>query len=310
MITISTPAKIHLMGEHAVVYGKPALLSAINLRIKLNIFPSQKTPQLEGNALVLKDTIENLIKQRFKIKKIPTYDIKIDSQIPMGSGLGSSAAISASFVAALLSFLKIDWDLNLVNTLAYEGEKIFHGNPAGADNSTVVFGGLLFYRKEFEFLKSITRLDLAVDPKIKPFFLINSGDSTETTKQMVEKVKLKKDKAPKLIEEIFADQEQQTKNLVWGLKDGDEKLVIKTIQNGQKNLEKLGVVGKKAQAIIRQIETIGGAAKISGGGGYKTGSGLLVCYHPTPEKLKKLATKNHWEIIKIQLGEEGLKRES
>lgn len=309
MITISTPAKIHLMGEHAVVYGKPALLSAINLRIKLSIFSSKTPPNLEGNAKILKETVEELIKQKFNIKKIPTYDIKIDSQIPIGSGLGSSAAISASFVSALLSYLKIKWDLNLVNELAYEGEKIFHGNPAGADNSTVVFGGLLYYRKEFEFLKNITKLDLKVDSKIKPFFLINSGDSTETTKQMVEKVRLKKDRSPKLIEGIFSDQEQQTKNLVFALKDGDEKLLIKTVKKGQQNLEKLGVVGKKAQSIIRQIEEIGGAAKISGGGGFKTGSGLLVCYHPTPKKLTQLASKNNWEIIEVTLGEKGLRKE-
>lgn len=305
MITISAPGKIHLLGEHSIVYGKPALLAAINLRIYITISRENGEYKLPSNIdeqqiIRVQNTLEDIIKKRFG-KKIPPYQLAIKSQLPIGVGLGSSAAFSACLVAATLSFLKINWDLDLINELAYEAEKVFHGNPSGGDNTTVVFGGLLWFRKEFERVK--------VHKNFKQFILINSGKPVESTKEMVEKVKLKVQSAKFKVEKIFNDQEQLTKQLAQVLKDGDEDLLIKIIKAGEKNLEKLGVVGKVAQAIIRQIEKLGGAAKISGAGGIKKGSGMLLCYHRNPQVILDFASKNNLEAFKIKIGEEGLRVE-
>lgn len=305
MIKVSVPGKIHLLGEHSVVYGKPALLAAINLRIYLTISRENGGYKLSSNIedkLIIKaqKKLEDIIKKRFG-KKIPPYQLAIRSQLPIGSGLGSSAAFSAAFSAALLSFLKIKWDLSLVNKLAYEGEKIFHGTPSGGDNTTVVFGGLLWFRKETEWIK--------IHKNFQQFILINSGKPVESTKEMVEKVKLKVQSAKFKVEKIFNDQEQLTKQLAQVLKDGDEDLLIKIIKDGEKNLEKIGVVGKVAQAIIRQIEKLGGAAKISGAGGVKIGSGMILCYHKNPKKVLDFAKINNLEAFPIKIGEEGLRRE-
>lgn len=314
MITISAPGKIHLLGEHIVVYGRPAILSAINLRVNLTIKSAIKSKlnssaQLDSNAQILQKTIEDLIKQRFGIKKIPPYEVIIQSQIPTGFGLGSSAAISAAYSAALLSFLQIKWNLDLVNQLAYEGEKIFHGNPSGADNTTVVFGGFIWYRKELEYLKLFSPLPFKPHPNIKQFILIDSGKPIESTKQMVvEVVGRNYHKNKSKVEKIFTDQEALVKKLVLALKVGDQTSLITAIKQGEKNLEILGAVGKKGRNIIQIVEKNGGAAKILGGGGVAKGSGMILAYSQSPTELNTVLRQNGLDTFMIKLAEAGLKK--
>lgn len=301
-ISYSAPAKIHLMGEHSVVHGKPALLAAINKRITVSISDSKISN--EDNKVIpenLQRIIEDTIKAERKISSIPTYSTSISSNIPVGLGLGSSAAMSAAFTASLLTFLEIKFDNALLFKIAYEGEKLFHGNPSGGDLAVSIEGGLLYFRKEFEFLKSFSHLPFPISKNIQPFVIINSGKPDESTLEMVKNVGQLKKENPEKINAIFEDQELQTKNLVLSLKEGDEDLLINSIKSGEVNLEKLNVVSGSAKKIIREIEEIGGAAKISGGGGIKNGSGMLLCYHNDLEKLKDFFTKNNlqFEIIKI-----------
>lgn len=303
MIKFSAPGKIHLLGEHAVVYGKPAILAAVNLRAFVTISKGQ-------NNHPLKKIIEPIVKNRFNLKKIPLYKLDIDSQIPLGSGLGSSAAISSAYIAALLTLLKIAWDKPLINELAYEAEKVFHGNPSGGDNTTVVYGGLIWYKRSLpsnEVKRSLPLFNpllFKIHKDINNFYLIDSGKPVESTKNMVDKVRSGFHKSKSKFQEIFNDQEQLVIDLAVALKDGDEKGLIEIIRQGQRNLQKIGVSGKKAQQIIKSVEELGGAAKILGGGGFKKGSGMILTYLPKGGKI------THYTTIAINLGEEGLRKEN
>lgn len=313
MITITVPGKIHLLGEHAVVYGKPALLTAINIYATITLSPIDKRFKLnhqdpyDTNAFALQNTIEKTIQKKFKIKKIPPYLIRVRSDIPIGYGLGSSAAISAGYTAALLEFLKIEWNKDLVNDISYEGEKLFHGNPSGGDVAAVIHGGFIWFRKELEILKIIQPIPQQIHKSIGQFFLIDSGKPGETTKEMVQLVKTKLAAKSLKLKAIFNDQEQLTKDLLVALVDGKTNQVTEIIKKGQSNLEKIGVVGKKAQSIIRQVESIGGAGKISGGGGISEGSGMLLAYHQDSKKLQSFLVEKKYTFYKIKLGQPGLK---
>ncbi len=312
MITIKVPGKIHLLGEHTVVYGKPALLTAIDLAATITLSPLEKKVRqtkkdpYDTNAFALQNAIEKAIQKKCHIKKIPPYLIRVESDIPIGYGLGSSAAISAGYTAALLSHLKIDWDLKLVNEIAYQGEKIFHGNPSGADNTTVIFGGFVWYRKELESLKVFHTIEQKIHPKVGQFFLIDSGKPAETTKDLVQMVSVKRKALRVKFDKIFNEQEQLTKDLLVALVDGETDRVIEIIRKGQRNLEKIGVVGKKAQSIIRQVESIGGAGKILGGGGISEGSGMLLAYHQDSKKLERFLKDKKYSYHKIKVGQSGL----
>jgi len=304
MIKFSAPGKVYLLGEHAVVYGKPALLSAINLRVKVTL--GKKTDE---NFSFLRKVVNNLIAEKFKVKKIPDYSI--ESSILAGSGLGFSAAGSAAIIATLLSHLKIKWDLNLINDLTYEAEKVFHGNPSGADNSTVVFGGLVWYRKETPDLKVIKQLPFAMPTKLsKNFVFINTGKPKEITAEMVSLVKKLYDKRPKIVERFLEDQERLVRELLPVIKQGDEKELVRIIREGEKNLEKIGVVSDYVVPIIRNIEKSGGAAKICGAGASNGPTGVLLCYHPKKGLIERIAQEDNLSFFKTTLGVEGLRLES
>lgn len=294
-LKVSAPGKIHLLGEHAVVYGKPALLTAIDLRVTVSISPAKK---FSGNS-VFKRIIEPIVKKKFNLQKIPSYKLEVNSQIPLGCGLGSSAAISAAYIGTLLSFLRIKWDKTLINKLTFVAEKVFHGNPSGGDNSTVVYGGLVWF--------PIKKLDFTIPGKLaRNFVLINTGKPNETTKHMIEIVAAHKDKFQK----IFDDQERLVKELLPVLKNGNEQEFIRIIREGEKNLESIGVVSIFVKSIIRQIEKAGGAAKICGAGGKTRATGILLCYHPNPSVINNLAKSYGLDYFKTALGVEGLKNEA
>ena len=104
-----------------------------------------------------------------------------------------------------------------------------------------------------------------------------------------------------LVNKIFDEQEGLVKQLAAALKNGDEKLLMDCIKKGERNLEKLGVVGKKAKKIIQKIESLGGAAKILGGGGVRKGSGMILAFHKNPNALLNSRKEYNWELIKINL---------
>lgn len=305
MIQVSSPGKVHLIGEHSAVYGKPAILAAINLRFHAKISKSE-TKEITGitqhdNAIKdFQNNLEKLIKEKFNIPSIPNYKIDFRSELPLGSGLGSSAAFCAIFAAALLKFLKIKFDLKTLNDLTFEGEKIFNGNPSGGDNTTVVYGGLIWFRKETKNLKTYVPLP---ETKIKKFVLIDSGKPEEKTSEMVSFVKTKKIED---VEQFLNYQDYLTRLLVDTLAENNELFFIKLINNAGKNLEKLGVVSKSAISIIKKIRTLKGAAKITGAGGIKKGSGMILAYHKDLNKLIEFAKENNLKYYSVEISEQGI----
>ncbi len=323
MITVSSPGKIHLLGEHAVVYGKPALLAAIDKRVYVRIKNQERGSKNKNKLLIHSAYGDKLIRQAidifkkaFSLDSLPPIEIEITSEIPVGSGLGSSAAVSAATIGALMKFVKNLWNPFRINELAYEVEKIAHGHPSGADNTTVVFGGLVWFRREFDFLKSIWSLPVSSHEggnslyKIPQFILIDTGVPLETTKEMVDGISRAYKTNKKKMEELFTDQEQQTKKLLLALRSGDRKQLVSAIRRGQRNLEKMGVVSDFARKIIKEMEEKNGAAKVCGAGGRKKRSGVLLCYHENLDVLKKIGEKYRLPVHEVKLAGEGIRLEN
>ena len=298
-ITSISPAKIHLIGEYSAIYGKPTILFPINLELSLTI---QKTTKKTK-----KEPFQKIIEQKFEKKygkKIPNYSLQIKSNIPIGSGLGSSAALSAALTKSLAKMLNLKLTDDDIFDFALEGEKYFHGFPSGSDLWTIIAGKILWYRKETPDLIIKKPLDLTLSENLS-LFLIDSGTPEESTKEMVTYVI--KNVQPKNFQ-LFADaQEALTKEMYYALKENDQKSFLRIIKDANKNLQALGVVSKTTKEIIKKIEAISGAAKITGAGGRKKGSGMIIATHIKPAKLISLAQKNNWKIIPIELATRGLK---
>jgi mevalonate kinase len=277
-VRVSAPGKIILTGEHAVVYGHPAILAAVDKRLVI-----------EGRR----------VNGQTKVKVLK-------SEIPIGAGMGSSAALSVAAAAAETVLRKKKWDLDNINSIAYESEKKYHGNPSGGDNTIVTYGNFLWYRKETESFKIFRR----IIPKIKlpDFFLVNSGIPKEATGEMVAKVADLYSKNPQKINRILTKIEIVTRKFLNLLIDGNGDWG-ELINENEKYLELLGVVSKTGRNLIRGIKKIGGAAKVSGAGGTTNGSGIILIYHLDEKKLRDFCESNNLEILPVKLGEEGVRIE-
>lgn len=315
MITVSAPGKIHLMGEHAVVHGRPALLAAISLRMYVTVEAQNAKRKVQSVEVVSSETgdyvhkINAVVKKELKLDKIPPVRITITSQIPAGYHLGSSAATAVGVVGALVYFTKKIWNPARINEIAYEAEKLQHGTPSGGDNTAITFGGFLWFRKELEFLKSIWQLPFRPHADLAHFFLINTGRPSETTGEMVALVRERVRSRAVRMEKIFSLNEKQTKRVTMALKEGNERELIDAMRIGERTLEQMGVVSRKAIPLIRLIEQRGGAAKILGGGGKRNGVGFLLCYHREPNNIEALCKPYGYSLQSIRLGEEGVRLE-
>lgn len=327
---VSAPGKIILSGEHSVVYGQPAIVTALDKRLFVEI------KEGKGKTEIITDEDPDLAyyallkTEEFLKEKLPALKIKIGSEILVNRGLGSSAALSVAVVAALFNYLKKELDKDLlhrlpgasrrpsevrvgqprtklscekalINQIAFEIEKKQHGQPSGCDNSIATFGGTIEFRKG------------KIKPlRIKPnfdFLLIDSGRAVENTGEMVALVRRKFNylKTKKVIKKIG----KVTVQLIKEFKRRDfNKLKLKTlIAENEKLLEELGVVGEKAQKITREIEDIGGTAKICGAGGIKSGSGIILGFHQNQGKLKSLLRKQNIAFFKAKIHQKGVRIE-
>ncbi len=176
----SAPAKIILFGEHAVVYGRPALAVPVpELRARATL---RQNPQaanrglgIRAPAVSIQDEVGNLpadhplavvIHRTLELldREMPAgCDLQIESNIPVSGGMGSGAAVSVAVIRALAGFFDRPLTREQVNSLAFEIEKIHHGSPSGIDNTVVTYEEPVYFVKS----QPIHRLRVA-----KPFTLV------------------------------------------------------------------------------------------------------------------------------------------
>lgn len=348
-IKISAPGKLHLLGEHTVVYNKPAILAAVDKRCFIEITPREdnkikvssrnfKTSALSSieeisgkfekaqkdwetynknnNISLLKSITKDpldyplvIIGQflnYYNLKAIGGFDLVIDSQVPVGCGMGSSGALAVSMIGELSLFANKPFDKETINKIAFLAEQKKHGNPSGGDNSTSCFGGLVWFKKD----EGLKPLEITLGKEVaRNFYIINTGTPLETTGEMVSLVRGLVENEPDLTNAVLDDQEKLVHNLLPALEKANHNQIIEIIRKGEANLEKLGVVSEYAKDIIRDVEKSGGAAKICGGGGRKKGTGIVLVYHLDKTAFLRFAKLLKLSCNKVVLGGEGIRKD-
>lgn len=349
IIKVSAPGKIHLLGEHAVVYNKPAIIAAVDKRCFIEIIPrtdgiikvksrnykketttnvqeviekfqkaqeNWETYNKNNDTLLLKSITKDLLDypliiigqflNYYKLNSVNGFNLIIDSQIPVGAGMGSSGALSVSIVGALSLFIKKPFDKEIINKIAFLCEQKKHGKPSGGDNTTSCFGGLGWFKKDEGMKPLAVNLPTNIAGN---FYVINTGIPVETTGEMVSLVRGLMEKEPESTQKILNAQEKLVHDLLPALEQVNHKNIIRIIRNGELNLEKLGVVSLFVKKIIRDIEKSGGAAKICGGGGITKGTGTVLIYHQNLKTLEKVINSHELNLSQLSLGAKGLREE-
>jgi mevalonate kinase len=157
----SAPGKVILFGEHAVVYGRPALAVPVTqVHADVDVSDSARpgiwidAPDVdlhaELNTLPSDHPIASVINNLFfllRVSPFPNIEINISSTIPVASGLGSGAAVTVALTRALAGHLSYSMTDEEVNAFTYEIEKLHHGTPSGIDNTVVTYAQPVYFVK-------------------------------------------------------------------------------------------------------------------------------------------------------------------
>jgi len=209
MTSASAPGKIILFGEHAVVYGRPALaVPVIDVQANATVIENRLgTIRIETPGTGLNADLQALppnhplaavtraVLGALGIVHPPSFTMRIESTIPVASGLGSGAAVSVAAIRALASFLGCVMPDEKVNTLAFEIEKLHHGTPSGIDNTVVT------YAKPVYFLKGCPVETF--HPSVPFTIVIGDTGVSASTKESVREVRELWQADPARFEEMF-----------------------------------------------------------------------------------------------------------
>lgn len=161
-VSATAPGKIILFGEHAVVYGQPAIAVPVTqVRAKATVSADISAPSGQirliasdlgldcfigdlpaGHALVV---LVEAVAEQLHLTRFPALKLQISSNIPIAAGLGSGAAVSVAAARALSAFVGHPLDDDQVSHIAYRVDQVYHGTPSGIDNTVIAYAQPIFY---------------------------------------------------------------------------------------------------------------------------------------------------------------------
>ena len=269
----SAPGKIILFGEHAVVYGRPALAVPVTqVHADVDISDSSRpgiwiqAPNIhlhaELNTLPSDHPIAAVIHNLFFLSRVspfPSININISSTIPVASGLGSGASVTVALTRALASHVKYSMTDEQVNAFAYEIEKLYHGTPSGIDNTVVT------YSRPVYFIKGQAIETFKVH---QPFTLVigDTGISAPTIESVADVRKLwEADKAK--WEKVFDDVGEISFSARRVIEEGWVKMLGALMDENHAILQEMTVSSPELDKLVAAARSAGAwGAKLSGGG--------------------------------------------
>lgn len=330
---VYAPGKLIISGEHAVVHGAPALAMAVNRYVIASVTQErtsqivldladmmpQKRLSLTGlrqlknrvtrkyKKFVAGDfSIREVLQKPFELAQfaIGTFvehfaasmphgvKIQLQSDVPVGCGMGSSAATILSVMQAVSTYLNVPLTRESLYQLALEAENMQHGKSSGMDLRIILEGGVIY--NEGGELKSRSM-------PFMPLYIVNTGTPLSTTGQCVSAV------ASHFTPELIAQFSVVTKEMDEALQKNDFKSMQSAMRENHRLLIQIGVVPKRVQAFIADLEAIGAAAKTCGAGAI-TGeqAGMVLILESNEQRIQAICQQHGYHLELIQCEARGL----
>ena len=178
--------------------------------------------------------------------------IKLKSNLPVGSGMGSSAAAVLSELRALGHYLRVDFKPEWAYEFSLEAEKLQHGHPSGVDSYISLHGGCAAFENGVAKSIPLPRMQM---------YLVETGSPEATTGECV--VQVKEQFADDM---IWNDFEAVTREVETAVRENNAEVMRALLRENHRLLCRIGVVPEKVQRFISDVEAAGAAAKICGAG--------------------------------------------
>lgn len=275
-ISAQAPAKTILLGEHAVVYGRPAIAVPVHQVYARTVVIADPLAQpdlirIEAKDIGLDTYLSDLeadnpfvvaiesIKNNFSLNHLPASHIVIHSTIPRSAGLGSSAAVAVSIIRAYTTFLGLQPSAQEISELAYEVEKVQHGTPSGIDNTVIAFETPIVFQKNHP-----TRLLQVGSPLT---LIIADSGIPGSTKEALAIVRERWQSAPNLYEQHFDQIAGYVTDAIEKIRIGDLNSLGNLMTQNHTILQQIGVSSPELDRFVDNAMENGAlGAKMCGGG--------------------------------------------
>lgn len=271
-------SKIILIGEHAVVYGYPAIsLPLLEVEVTCRVVPAA-TPW----RLFEEDTLSMAVYASLEYLNIKDACIRcqIDSAIPEKRGMGSSAAISIAAIRAVFGYYQAELPRGVLEILVNRAEMIAHMNPSGLDAKTCLSD------QPIRFIKNVGFEELAMD--LSAYLVIADTGVYGHTREAIQVVESKgKEALPFLyaLGELTQEAEE-------AIKARDAVMLGEILTKAHGNLKEIGVSSLEADSLVETALDHGAlGAKMSGGGLGGCIIALVADYHQAQDLAERLEEK-------------------
>jgi mevalonate kinase len=269
----SAPGKIILFGEHFVVHGTKAILAAIDKRVTVTTtFTENKTIKVNSQLGTLEVPISSSyeeVKSEFRPfvylankiinsnQNVNGLEVTIDSDIPIGVGLGSSSACCVAAAASISELFKELSSEEILN-ISIEAEKTIFPDTSGADCTVCTYGGMIEY-EQFTGTKKI-------DNTFELNLVIANSMIPHTTKNSVERVSKFKENDEERFSELCDLETKLIDEVIVAMKNNDVTTLGLKMSENQKYLEEIQVSNDTLRDMISSLNEISLGSKITGAG--------------------------------------------
>ena len=269
----SAPGKIILFGEHFVVHGTKAILAAIDKRITVtSVFTNTGTLKVNSQLGTLEVPISSSyeeVKSEFRPfvylankiinsnQNVNGLEVTIDSDIPIGVGLGSSSACCVAAAASISELFKELSSEEILN-ISIEAEKTIFPDTSGADCTVCTYGGMI----EYEQFTGTKKIDNPSDLNL----VIANSMIPHTTKNSVERVSKFKENDEERFSQLCDLETKLIDEVIVAMKNNDVTTLGLKMSENQKYLEEIQVSNDTLRDMISSLNEISLGSKITGAG--------------------------------------------
>lgn len=311
VVHASALGKIILCGEHAVVYGRPAIAIPISqVQATATVEPAapgagltlhapdmglvlrlDEAPPDQPLAAIVRGTLAYLGAQA------PDATLTVRSTIPVASGMGSSAAVSTAMARTLARYLGAPLERAALSALVYEVEKLHHGTPSGVDNTVIAYEQPVYFVRG----QPIERLTI----RGRFHLLIADTGVPSLTRLAVGDVHRAWEADPATYERLFDEIGAIVRAARAALESGDVARLGPLLNANQERLRQIGVSSPELERLIAAALAAGASgAKLCGGG---RGGNMIALVSPTTQAAvaEALRAAGATRILFQEIGEEG-----